>query len=204
VLASTPISTAATNTITHLAVIARPADGSVVLGTVLAHPSADGSGRSVIHVADVSLPVGGVGLALLVGSAERTAAVFAKVGGAAAAQPAAERMTEAVSAALGSGAVDAVARAEKSFASWLEDEDKAMQSSGRRATIPEGVARKLVEAVFSAALQDGKRTGPYAGKVVQTLVDRKALNDAMYPGGVLLGALVPAADWVSFANRDQN
>ena len=197
VLASTPISTAATNSITHLAVIARPSDDSVVVGTVLSHPGADGSGRSVIHVVDMALPVGGVGLALLVGSSERTASVFAKVGGASAPLPAADRMIESVCATLRSGTVDAVARAEKAFTSWVEDEDKSMQSIGRHATIPEPIARKAIDAVFSTALKDGKKTGPYAAKIIQTLVDRKAVADGMWLEGVLLGALVPAADWVS-------
>jgi hypothetical protein len=193
VLASVPISTAASTAITHLSVLSRnEADNTLVLGTVLAHPdqAADGAGRSVIHLVDVALPAGGVGLSLLVGSAARTAAVF-KVGGAVH-QNAGDRMVEAVAAAL--RASDA-ARAEKAFATWLEGEDKA--AAGRQALIPESVGRKTLQAVFAAALTDGKKTGPYATKIVQTLVDRRAVTDSMWDGGVLLAGLVPAGDWVS-------
>lgn len=191
VLATTTISTASTTSITHLAVLARHSDSHVVLGSVLSHPGAEG-GRSAIHVSDVILPPGGVGLALLVGSAERTSSVF-KVGSTTTSQPSAEKMLESVTAALNSGSPESIQRAEKVFTSWMEDEDKAVQSSGRRAIVSEPITRRALDAVFSAA-KDNKG---FASKIVQALVDRKAVNDNMWPDGVILGALVPASDWVS-------
>lgn len=196
VLASTSVSSATDTKITHLAVLARPAPTHVILGTVLSHPGEEG-GRSVIHVADMILPAGGVGLALLVGSAARTAQVFKAAAGTTA-QPTADKMLEAVSAALRTTSPDAVPRAEKAFASWLDDEDKRA-SPAKRAAISESVVRRVLDAVFGAALTGDKKTGPYAAKIVQTLVDRKAVADSMWEGGVVLGALVPCADWRSIS-----
>lgn len=197
VLASTPVSTATGNKITHVAVIARPSPTHAVIGTVLASTGADESARAVIHVADVTLPAGGVGLALLVGSAARTADVF-KTAAVSAPAPSANKMVDAVAAALRSATTPDAA--EKVFGSWLDEEDK-LAAPAKRAVIPEGVVRRLLDIVFSAALTVDKKTGPYAAKIVHTLVDRRAVSDAMWEGGVVLGALVPCADWVSRTNK---
>ncbi|KAL1413461.1 hypothetical protein Q8F55_001229 [Vanrija albida] len=214
VLASTAISTAAATGITHLAVLARPGPTHIVLGMVLAHPDAGSAtaGRSVIHVSDIHLPPNGVGLSLLVGNAAKAGAVFS-LPGASSLPQLAEKMVDAVTAALGDADVE---RAEKAFAAWLEAEDK---SHGPKAKPTEAVVRRLITAVFSTALPKKdkadkeveavpaaaapkgklKAPGPYAGKIVSTLVDRRVVTDAMWPGGLILAGLVPAGDWRSIS-----
>lgn len=217
VLASTSVSTAANVGITHLAVLARPSATHIVLGAVLAHPDAGSktAGRSVIHLSDIHLPPNGVGLSLLVGNAAKAASVFNLPGSSSVSQTA-EKMIGHVTAAL---AATDVERAEKAFATWIENEDK---QHGARSKPAEGVVRRLINAVFTAALPKKdkaekeketdaaaapaglkpklKAAGPYAGKIITALVDRRVVTDSMWPGGVILAGLVPAGDWVCGSN----
>lgn len=192
-LATQAISSGTTQ-ITHLAVLSQ-APGTYTLGTVLSHPGSDGSGRSVIHVLDVSVPESGIGLSSLIGSAEATAEVFSQR-----TQPhgAVDKMLEGLRTSL---AANTPEKAEKSFQYWLDEEDKkatahAHGSGKRQATIPESVVRRVVSAVFDAALETkGKSKGPYAGRIISTLAERRLLSDDMYAGGLVLGALLPVGDW---------
>lgn len=187
VLANTPVGSSEGAQVTHIAVIS--SSPNLVVGTVLKQPGANG--RSAIYIADVTIPESGVGLSLLLGSAARTADVFVSVEGPSVSQPT-ETMLDGVTSALQHGDVE---RAERTFSTFLEDEDK--KTTGRRAVLAEPVVRRLLDTIFSHALQDGKKSGPYASKIVNALIDRKAVHDNMRPDGIVLGALVPCTDWVS-------
>lgn len=196
VLATQAISSGTTQ-ITHLAVLSHSA-GQYALGTVLSHPGSDGSGRSVIHVLDVSVPEGGIGLSSLIGSADATAAVFAQRS---APHGAVDKMLEGLRTSL---AANTPEKAEKGFQYWLDEEDKkaAAHAHGggkRQAVVPESVVRRVVTAVFDAALEAKGKTKPYAGRIVAALAERRLLADDMYAGGLVLGALVPVGDWRSIA-----
>lgn len=205
VLATQAISSGTTQ-ITHLAVLAQ-APGTYTLGTVLAHPSADG-GRCVIHVLDVSVPEAGIGLSSLIGSADATAAVFAQR---TAPHSAVDKMLDGLRTSL---AANTPEKAEKAFHYWLDEEDKKVPGHGKRhASVPETVVRKVVAVVFDAALgvkekgdksdagktEPKKARGPYAGRIVATLAERRLLSDDMYAGGLVLGALLPVGDWRTIA-----
>lgn len=191
VLANVPIGTSEGAQVTHLALISD--SPRLVLGAVLKQPGANG--RSAIYTADITVPQAGVGLSHLLGSAGQTSDVFTSAD-APSVPHAIEHMLENVDKALKVGDVD---RAERAFSSFLDDEDK--RTSGRRAVLTEPVVRRLLDIVFSHALQDGKKTGPYASKIVNTLVDRRAVHDNMYAGGIVVGALVPCTDWVSIIHE---
>ncbi|GMK59580.1 hypothetical protein CspeluHIS016_0801860 [Cutaneotrichosporon spelunceum] len=166
-LATSHLSTGGSQ-VTNLAVLST---SPLVLGAVQTH--AGSNGRSIIHTMDVALPPR-LGLAQLLGSATATADVF-RLGHQA--SGGADKLLEAVASALKVG--DA-ARAENTFASWLEDEEK--RAPGRRFVIPESVARRLVDLVLS--------NKAYAGKIVHTLIDRRQLHEGLREGGVT-AALLP-------------
>ncbi|BEJ11039.1 hypothetical protein CspHIS471_0104610 [Cutaneotrichosporon sp. HIS471] len=160
-LATSHLSTGGSQ-VTNLAVLST---SPLVLGAVQTHAGVNG--RSIIHTLDVALPPR-LGLAQLLGSASATADVFRL---APQASGGADKLLEAVGTALKAG--DA-ARAESTFSTWLEDEEK--RAPGRRFVIPESVARRLVDMVLA--------NKPYAGKIIHTLIDRRQLHEGMREGGV--------------------
>ncbi|CAK9785466.1 hypothetical protein CC85DRAFT_330400 [Cutaneotrichosporon oleaginosum] len=166
-LATSHLSTGGSQ-VTNLAVLST---FPLVLGAVQTH--AGTNGRSIIHTMDVTLPPR-LGLAQLLGSATATADVL-RLGHQA--SGGADKLLDAVSSALKAGEA---ARAENTFTTWLEDEEK--RAPGRRFVIPESVARRLVDMVLV--------NKPYAGKIIHTLIDRRQLHEDMREGGVVT-ALLP-------------
>ncbi|BEI79966.1 hypothetical protein CcaverHIS002_0104950 [Cutaneotrichosporon cavernicola] len=175
-LATSHLSTGGSQ-VTNLAVLST---SPLVLGAVQTHAGVNG--RSIIHTMDVALPPR-LGLAQLLGSASATADVFRL---APQASGGADKLLDAVSTALKAG--DAV-RAESTFSTWLEDEEK--RAPGRRFVIPER-AWRVVSSTWRQ-LHEGMREGGVAAALLA--VDRRAVsrllrNNPALPSRAVVALLV--------------
>jgi len=102
-----------------------------------------------------------------------------------------------------------LSQAQGIWASWLNTEETKHRKRGQefRELLSEPTVKRLLGTVFGAALTEMEhdrddapkrieRTGRYAPRIVKDLLQRRLLTDAMWPGGVVVGALLPCGDWV--------
>jgi hypothetical protein len=160
-------------------------------------------GRSVLYSCEVTIPQKGIGLNALLGSQVRTGEYItlpitsdAQGTGVDRQAGARDKCLSEITAALGKGDT-------KTATSRLND-----LLSGQDAVLPERFVTDLVNVVFGTALPDlgkevegeSKKRGPYASKMITTLLQRGVVNDEMIKGGVVSSALLPLSDWVSPIN----
>ncbi|WVQ69919.1 uncharacterized protein L199_008142 [Kwoniella botswanensis] len=189
VLSSTSISSfTSTGTIEHLSILSRK-NGILTVGLVLSHLNSDGqSGRSVIYTTEVVVPPKGIGMGSLLGTKEKTqlylstsAAITHKSDG----QGEEEKVIKKVSESIN-----------KNQPSQAENALKGFLSKGDSTSISESFVRKIVNVVFSEAINDeGKYKGTYSPGIIRLLLERGLVNDSMWKASLVGEGLLPCGDW---------
>ncbi|WRT67285.1 uncharacterized protein IL334_004252 [Kwoniella shivajii] len=191
VLNTTSISTfISTGAITNISILSTK-NGIITVGVVLSHLNSDGeSGRSVIYTTEVVIPAKGIGMGMLLGTKEQTETYLSPSTDSTVkshkteVEKAQDEILQRITTALKKNDIPAVEKA------WNDYVVKADPSA-----LTEIFVKKIVNAVFSAALKDGKLNGPYPASIVKGLVERGLINDAMWKEGVVGAGLLPCGDW---------
>ncbi|OCF55802.1 hypothetical protein L486_06554 [Kwoniella mangroviensis CBS 10435] len=190
VLSSTSISSfTSTGTIEHLSILSQK-NGILTVGLVLSHLNSDGqSGRSVIYTTEVVVPPKGIGMGSLLGTKDKiqmylstsSAAITNKSDG----QGEEEKVIKKVSESI-----------EKNQLGQAENTLKEFLSKGDSTSVSESFVRKIINVVFSEAINDeGKSKGTYSSGAVRLLLERGLVNDSMWKGSLVGEGLLPCGDW---------
>ena len=184
---------------------------------ILTHTAGEGdSGRSVIYTCEVSVPPHGVGMNVLLGRQAITSEYLSLDGPENTSAPTGDRdcdewIPKFEQALEGAQSADT---AQNLWLSWLSSKESTIRNHGQnlRDILSEHFVRKLLGVVFRYALTTDQReqeeienprrmrkTELYAEKVVKHLLQRDAVRDDMWHGGVVAGALLPLGDWVGLA-----
>ena len=178
-----------------LSIISKPSANTFVIGVVIAHHTGN-EGRSVVHTCEVTIPLSGIGMSALLGSRQRSSEYI--------------RFKD-------SGAAEALSKEDRLFLSQLSDALKQgdekeadrlwAKRTGTMSTqaVPEAFAKEVLQEVLRAALRttatsNGETaaiSSTYCRSIVEDLLSRKAVNDGMWEGGLVLAGLLPLDDWVS-------
>ncbi|RXK40670.1 hypothetical protein M231_02127 [Tremella mesenterica] len=190
--------------ITSLSVISQVSGNIFVVGMVVLHHNSEGTeGRSVLYTCELTLPAHGVGINTLLGSQARTKLYIRStvethqdLNGQEAS------LIQSLKRALSHGNV---ADAENLWKEWIDKEDEKAGKISGKVNLREVFVEKLLHVFFEAALPDSiesagemnaeAKTNRYAGEIIQSLISRKGVNDDMWEGGLVMGALVPSNDW---------
>ena len=208
--------------IIDLSLLDSETSSTMVVGVVINyHPGS--TSRSVIYLTEINLPASGVGINHLIGSQARTNR-FLSTTSASGMDPSKQarrgeipeagyrqqRFVRKFQKALKAGDID------KASEAWMRFLHKAIGkqidvSSPKmiQADLSASLVKAIIGIVFDAALQeaieadfDGRRrfmvrkSGVYARSVLVDLFNRGVIQDDMWPGGVVMGALLPLQDWV--------
>ena len=203
--------------ITELAILSRPSPSTFTVGAVLTYRG-DEDGRSVIHILEVGLPEKGVGMNNLIGTADlsRRYLMLLDSSSKKAAAGSDETVLRQIELALSAG--DSSTAGER-FSHWLTSMENRNESDPKTFRPDENLIQEVLRVVLSSALprrhsedeamDDGQEQrappaseaqesrGPYANDIVKQLINKGWIKDTMWPGGVICGALLPLADWVS-------
>ncbi|EIW69985.1 hypothetical protein TREMEDRAFT_29670 [Tremella mesenterica DSM 1558] len=190
--------------ITSLSVISQVSGNIFVVGMVVLHHDSEGTeGRSVLYTCELTLPAHGVGINTLLGSQARTKLYIRStiktqqdLNGQEAS------LIQTLKHALSHGNV---ADAENLWKEWIDKEDEKAGKISGKVNLREVFVKKLLHVLFEAALPDSiesagemnaeAKTNRYAGEIIKSLISRKGVNDDMWEGGLVMGALVPLKDW---------
>jgi hypothetical protein len=157
-------------------------------------------GRSVLYSCEVTIPQKGIGLNALLGSQARTEEYISlPTSGSSTENTGVDRQAEVRDKCLDEITTALTKGETKAATARLND-----LLSGQDSVLPEQFVTKLVNVVFKAALPDfgkegeveSKKRGPYASKIMATLLQKGAVNDEMLKGGIVSAGLLPLADWV--------
>lgn len=158
-------------------------------------------GRSVLYSCEITISQKGIGLNALLGSHARTEEYITLPTATSAVQSTGiDRQADGRTKCL-SEITSALRKSEtKAATSRLSD-----LLSGQDTVLPERFVTDLVNVVFKAALPgleqeaegESRKRGPYASKMITTLLQKGVINDEMLRGGVVANALLPLADWVN-------
>ena len=191
-------STTTNTSITHLALLGQGAPNVLVIGIVLHHGGEDG-GRSVVYTCEVTVPEKGIGLNALLGSSSRTEE-YLSIASTGSSSKQINGTTETPAEKAVGEILALLAKGDSKAASSRLDKALANQKEH----LSEKEVKKLVQAIFSTALPalgkevvaESKRRGPYSPAMIESLLERRLVNDEMIKGGVVAAALLPLEDWV--------
>ncbi|WVW82925.1 hypothetical protein I302_104939 [Kwoniella bestiolae CBS 10118] len=192
ILSSTSISSfTSSGTVEHLAILSSK-NGILTVGVVLSHLNSDGqSGRSVIYTTEVVIPPKGIGMGSLLGTKEKTQIYLMNP------TSTPEEKKSGSGTAEQDGLIKKICELiKKNQLGAAESALKEYLSKAASAQVSEGFVRKIVNVVFTEALNDeGKLKGNYAAGVVGVLVERGLVNDSLWKSSLVGEGLLPCGDW---------